>query len=160
MTSKLKSQALPRRAGVMIGIGLGGFVDGILFHQILGWHNMGSAVLPPNTMDAMRQNMIWDGLFHAAVWVMTLVGVFTLLADVRRHARVPTVRSFIGQLMLGWGSFNLVEGIIDHELLNLHHVRDLPVHVPVYDWMFLLIGGVAFIAAGIALSREQTVTSR
>ena len=50
-----------RLAGIVLGLGLGGFVDGITLHQIMQWHNMGSAVLPPTTMDAMAQNMVWDG---------------------------------------------------------------------------------------------------
>jgi uncharacterized membrane protein len=37
-------------------------------------------------------------------------------------------------MILGWGLFNLVEGVIDHHLLNIHHVRDMPFHVPAYDW--------------------------
>ena len=64
-----------RLAGIVLGLGLGGFVDGIALHQIMQWHNMGSAVLPPTTMDAMAQNMVWDGMFHAATLVLTLVGV-------------------------------------------------------------------------------------
>jgi uncharacterized membrane protein len=27
-------------------------------------------------------------------------------------------------LLAGWGVFNIVEGLIDHQLLGLHHVRD------------------------------------
>jgi uncharacterized membrane protein len=45
------------------------------------WYNMGSAVLPPTTMDAMAQNMVWDGMFHAATLVLTLVGVLMLWSD-------------------------------------------------------------------------------
>jgi hypothetical protein len=33
-------------------------------------------------------------------------------------------------------------------------VRDLPQHVPLYDWLFLLIGGVGLIAAGLAMVRS------
>ena len=55
----------PMPAGVMIGLGMGGFVDGILLHQIAQWHNTPSNVIPPHTMDAMRVNMRWVGLFHA-----------------------------------------------------------------------------------------------
>ena len=33
-----------RLAGIVLGLGLGGFVDGIALHQIMQWHNMGSAV--------------------------------------------------------------------------------------------------------------------
>jgi uncharacterized membrane protein len=51
--------------------------------------------------------------------------------------------------------FNLVEGIIDHHLLELHHVRDVPMHVPAYDWVFLGVGGLLFTALGWALSRPR-----
>jgi hypothetical protein len=30
----------PRLPGLFLGIGLGGFVDGIVLHQILQWHHM------------------------------------------------------------------------------------------------------------------------
>ena len=52
-----------RLAGIVLGLGLGGFVDGITLHQIMQWHNMGSAVLPPTTMDAMAQNWCGTGCF-------------------------------------------------------------------------------------------------
>ena len=142
------------RAGITLGIGLGGFVDGILLHQIFHWHNMGSAVLPPTTLAAIEQNMAWDGMFHLAVWTCTIIGVYWLLADGRCARPVPSPSRFTGLLILGWGLFNLVEGLIDHHLLELHHVRDLPHHVPVYDWLFLLIGGVGFIVLGRFLYRR------
>ncbi len=151
-----RTLAVSRRAGIALGIGLGGFADGIALHQIAHWHNMGSARVPPTTLEALEQNMVWDGLFHAVTWVVTLVGVFMLLSDARRNVPLPSPRAFVGQLLLGWGAFNLVEGIIDHHLLDLHHVRDLPVHVPAYDWAFLAIGGVGLIIIGWALARERT----
>jgi uncharacterized membrane protein len=139
-------------AGLLLGVGLGGFADGIALHQIAQWHNMGSAKVPPVTMDAMRQNMVWDGLFHAAVWVITVAGVYLLLRDARRDKPLPSTRAFSGQMLVGWGSFNLVEGLIDHHLLELHHVRDLPVHMPAYDWTFLGIGA-GLVVLGWLLSR-------
>jgi uncharacterized membrane protein len=138
----------------VLGLGLGGFADGIALHQIAQWHNMGSAVLPPTTMEAMRRNMAWDGWFHAATLLLTIVGVFLLLRDARAGRPMPAAGPFGGQLLLGWGVFNLVEGLVDHHLLNIHHVRDLPAHVPSYDWLFLGIGGVGLVAAGWLLSRR------
>jgi uncharacterized membrane protein len=149
---------ISRRAGITLGVGMGGFVDGIALHQILEWHNMGSAVLPPTTMAAMRQNMIWDGEFHAAVWAITLVGIYLLLADARRGAPLPSRGAFTGQLLLGWGIFNLVEGIVDHHLLGLHHVRDLPAHVAAYDWAFLAVAGVGFIVLGWMIAQPESTT--
>jgi uncharacterized membrane protein len=140
--------------GILLGMGLGGFLDGILLHQILQWHNMGSARVPPTTLEAVRANMQWDGFFHAGVWLVTLGGLYLLLRHAREGARLPSTQGFSGQLLLGWGIFNLVEGVIDHHLLQLHHVRDLPVHVPVLDWPFLLLGGAGLILLGWLLARE------
>jgi uncharacterized membrane protein len=137
-------------AGFVIGVGLGGFADGILLHQIAQWHNMGSSVLPPHTMEAMKLNMMWDGWFHAVSWIVTLAGVWMLWAD--RAASAPDRTTLAGQMLLGWGAFNLVEGIVDHHLLNLHHVRDLPVHEPIYDWMFLGIAGIGFVVVGVLMA--------
>jgi len=150
-----KAPWVSKRAGILLGVGLGGFVDGILLHQIIHWHNMGSAVVPPTTMEAMQRNMTWDGWFHAAVWVLTLIGVYWLLQDGRRGTPLPSPKAFTGLLILGWGLFNLVEGVIDHHLLGLHHVRDLPAHVPLYDWMFLGIGGVGLILLGLATAQKR-----
>src|SRR5918998_5899900 len=97
--------------GVVLGLGLGGFVDGIALHQIAQWHNMGSAKVPPVTMEAMRRNMAWDGWFHAAMLAATLVGVYLLLGDARRRRPLPTRGALAGQLLLGWGLFNLIEGV-------------------------------------------------
>jgi uncharacterized membrane protein len=155
VTTRATLTQASKRAGMTLGVGLGGFVDGITLHQIAQWHNMGSAKVPPVTLEAMKQNMVWDGLFHVAVWVITLVGVYLLRADAQRGGAVPSGRGFTGQLLLGWGLFNLVEGLVDHHLLNLHHVRDMPVHVPAYDWAFLLVGGVGFILAGWAMAKER-----
>jgi uncharacterized membrane protein len=148
-------QRASRSPGILLGAGLGGFVDGILLHQIAHWHNMASSAVPPVTLEAMQQNMAWDGWFHAAVWVFTLVGIYWLLNDARRGARLPTPKSLTGLLFIGWGLFNLVEGLIDHHVLGLHHVRDLPAHVPLYDWLFLGIGGVGFMLLGRAMSRVR-----
>ena len=46
-----------KRAGILLGLGLGGFADGILLHQIIHWHNMGSAVVPPTTMEIGRAHV-------------------------------------------------------------------------------------------------------
>lgn len=134
-------------AGVLLGVGLGGFADGIALHQIAQWHNMLSAKLPPHTMENMRINMTWDGIFHAFTWLITLVGLFMLWGAARERDALPSTRSFIGSLILGWGLFNLVEGIIDHQLLALHHVREVPNYL-VYDLTFLAVGGLLLIFIG------------
>lgn len=51
-------------------------------------------------------------------------------------------------------------GVIDHHLLALHHVRDMPVHVPAYDWIFPGVGGFLFILVGWLLSRAETLSAQ
>jgi uncharacterized membrane protein len=142
-------------AGMTLGIGLGGFIDGITLHQIAQWHNMGSAILPPDTMEAMSRNMLWDGLFHLATLGITIVGVFMLWSAAHHGTLPPTAPALIGEMLFGWGAFNIVEGVIDHHVLNLHHVRDLPVHEPIYDWLFLAFGGVGFVLVGWMMFRPS-----
>jgi uncharacterized membrane protein len=60
-------------------------------------------------------------------------------------------------MLFGWGAFNLAEGIVDHHLLEIHHVRDMPVHVPLYDWIFLGIGGALFLTLGWLVSMRPAV---
>ena len=99
-------------------------------------------------MEGMQQNMAWDGWFHVATLAFTIIGVYLLLRHAQAGRLLPDFGSFTGQLLLGWGAFNLVEGIIDHHILEIHHVRDLPMHVPIYDWLFLGIGGVGLLLIG------------
>lgn len=151
MTDNGKNRATV--AALLLGIGMGGFVDGIVLHQILQWHNMLSNRIPPTTMDGMRINMMWDGVFHAAVWVVTLIGIFLLYGAAFRRAPIPPGRAFLGYLVLGWGLFNLAEGIINHQLLALHYVRQVA-NYNVYNLTFLAVGGVLFILVGWWLIRS------
>jgi uncharacterized membrane protein len=147
-------------AGTLLGIGMGGFVDGILFHQLLQLHNMLSArypktgVPPETAVVNLEINMFWDGLFHTLTWTMTALGL-ALLWRVAKRGEVPlSTRAFVGSLSLGWGLFNLVEGIIDHHILNIHHVTEAPNHL-VWDVTFLG-SGVVLIALGLWLMRTAT----
>jgi uncharacterized membrane protein len=141
-------------AGIFLGIGLGGFVDGIVFHQILQTHNMLSAIRPKDSIPNMEINMFWDGLFHA-------IGV-ALLWGAGRRPDVPwSGKALLGAMFLGWGLFNFVEGVIDHHLLNIHHVVQR-LGQSVYDYAFLA-SGVVFIVGGcmaIRSARRDSVRGR
>ncbi|UPL49629.1 DUF2243 domain-containing protein [Hymenobacter sublimis] len=149
-------------AGLLMGAGLGGFVDGIVLHQILQWHNMLSNQLPPNTLVAAKVNMYWDGVFHAAVWVLTAIGLRVLWAASRRLDVAWSGRTLVGGLLLGWGLFNVVEGLIDHTLLGLHHVYEYTDEKLPWDMAFLafgallLLAGWGFIRAGRRDVRPRT----
>lgn len=158
MTAKNVRGSRAMVGSVLIGVGLGGFVDGIVLHQIMQWHNMLSNVYPPDTMERMQLNMLWDGIFHALVWVVTLAGICLLWSAARHHEGIPTRRAFAGAMILGWGLFNLIEGLIDHQLLALHYVRQVA-NYTVYNLTFLAVGGVLLIIVGWALIKAGSGTA-
>ena len=132
-------------AAVLLGLGLGGFFDGIVLHQILQWHHMVSTPAPPTSLENLELNTFGDGLFHAATWMITVAGVFALLASNGARHEPRAGKRFAGGLLIGWGTFNLVEGVVDHHLLNLHHVRPGP-DALLYDAAFLAWGAAMFVS--------------
>jgi uncharacterized membrane protein len=141
-------------AGILLGVGLGGFVDGITLHQILQWHNMLSSVRPPTNLVDMKYNMVWDGIFHAFTWLMVALGIWRLWVAGKRVETLWSPRVFVGALSMGWGLFNFVEGVIDHQLLAIHHVHPGNGELG-WDLGFLAFGlvqiviGVAAVRSGV-----------
>lgn len=137
-------------ASILLGVGLGGFVDGIVLHQILQWHHLVSVPYAPETVPNLQINTFWDGLFHAATWVATAVGLALLWRASRTPGVLWSTRAFVGSLAMGWGLFNLVEGIVDHHLLGIHHVREDVANILVWDLGFLAFGAI-LVAIGWAM---------
>ena len=138
-----------------MGLGLGGFIDGIVLHQILQWHHMltDTGDHPSNTVAGLEANTLADGFFHLATWVLVATAMLLTLRAWQRRELAPPWRAHVGMLLAGWGVFNLIEGLIDHQLLGIHHVRD-DLGAPLgWDLAFLSFG-VVLIAAGVALARS------
>ena len=142
----------PMSPGVLLGIGLGGFIDGIVLHQILQWHHMlTSAGYPADSVPNLTLNTLFDGLFHATTWIAVAIGLFLLHRAVRQGYTWSGHR-LLGGIAIGWGGFNLVEGIIDHHILGLHHVKEAAANPLLWDLGFLALGAVLVIV-GVSLSR-------
>lgn len=124
-------------ASLVLGIGLGGFIDGIVLHQILQWHQMLSTQIPPVTLLAKNVNMFWDGIFHAFTWLVVFVGVVMLWRVSLRAEADRSGRLLASGLLGGWGLFNVVEGVIDHHLLRLHNVREVTANPDVWNYGFI-----------------------
>lgn len=140
-------------AATVLGIGAGGFIDGIVLHQILQWHEMISNKMPPETLVAKSVNMFWDGIFHAFTLLVTLVGIVLLWKLLHRKGIDRSGHLLAGGLLLGWGLFNIVEGIADHHILKLHNVREVTANKDAWNYGFLLLS-VVMIVAGYALTNR------
>ena len=144
----------PRAPGFVLGIGLGGFVDGIVLHQVLQWHHVltDTPDHPMDTVAGLEANTLADGVFHVGTWLVVVAAMALTVRAWQRGELAPPWRAHVGLLLAGWGAFNLVEGLVDHQLLGLHHVRD-DLGGPVgWDLAFLALGAV-LLAGGLALAR-------
>lgn len=158
---------LLRSPGIILGVGLGGFIDGILLHQLLQWHHMLTSAdssrldvgaYPASTVHGLEINTIWDGLFHVFTWLAVLGGLALLYSRTTHGGpRSWTSRGLWGWVLVGWGLFNVVEGLVDHHLLGVHHVRSGPDQTR-WDVGFLALG-VVLIVGGWLLQRSDN-TSR
>ncbi len=147
-------------AAMVLGIGLGGFADGIVLHQILQWHEMLSNKLAPDTLVNKSVNMFWDGIFHALCLIVTVVGVCLFWRLLKRENINRSGYLLAGGLLSGWGLFNLVEGIIDHHLLRLHNVLEASPAPEVWNYGFLAIGGAGLLLLGWLLIRRGRAAAR
>ncbi len=113
-------------ASMVLGIGIGGFIDGIVLHQILQVHEMLSNKIPATEYIGKSVNMFWDGVFHFFCMIVVLIGIILMWKLLFRKDVDRSGKLFGGGgLLLGWGLFNIVEGVIDHQILKLHNIIEL-----------------------------------
>lgn len=140
--------------GILLGIGFGGFLDGIVLHQILQWHHMVSAegCCPPSSLAGLEDNTVADGIFHAATWLVAVSGSLVAVKAWRDGRLAPPWLAHAGALVAGWGIFNLLDSV-NHFVLGLHHIRD-DLGGPIgWDLGFLAFA-LILIGLGAALIRQ------
>ena len=154
----------PVSAGILFGLGLGGFFDGIVLHQLLQWHHMLSSWYPIDSVKNLELNTLWDGIFHSATYVFVVIGLFILWRTAHRRHLVWSNKLLVGTLLLGWGVFNVVEGLINHQILGVHHVNERVPEPQRLLWdIGFLVWGAAMLVGGWLLvrsGRRETMAAR
>jgi uncharacterized membrane protein len=150
MATNSSERTFPIAAGILLGLRLGGFFDGIVLHQILQWHHMAtSAGYPADTLENLQLNTMLDGLFHASTYIFTAIGLTILWRTARKPHFRWSPKLLFATMLMGFGTFNLVEGIVDHHLLGLHHVNET---VSPEQWVYwdvgFLVWGAAMLIGG------------
>jgi uncharacterized membrane protein len=135
-------------AGLILGLGLLGAIDGIVFHQLLQWHHM---VLSDN----IQLEIFTDGLFTALFSAKLLWGGVKIFQDARKNQLGSSWKIFLGGIFIGGGAFNLVEGIVDHHILQVHRVKPLAENPLMYDLAFLAIGALLVVIGFMIKRLEQ-----
>ena len=108
---------------------------------------------PKTTVAGLETNTLGDGLFHAATWVAVAVGIYILWRRTTDWRWAISGRAFVGWLLVGWGLFNLVEGVVDHHILTLHHVREGS-NETAWDLAFLAFGALLVIGGWLLAPRR------
>jgi predicted membrane protein DUF2243 len=80
------------------------------------------------------------------------VATGALLARRAGASRRPERRAVTGGLLLGFGGFNLIEGIVDHLALGIHHVREGG-DAMAYDLGFLAVAAAITVAGALLTGR-------
>jgi uncharacterized membrane protein len=135
--------------GFLIGVGVAAFIDETVFHQLLHWHHF----YDKSTPDV---GLVSDGLFHAGGFLAIVTGLFMFADLQRRHA--TSVSRVVGAAFLGWGAFQLYDGVIQHKVFRLHEIR-YGVDLLPYDLTWD-IAAVIGLVIGAALLARQPARSR
>ncbi len=133
-------------SGGLIGFALGGFLDGILLHQLLQWHHLLSGWYPGQTLALERWHVFWDGAFHAVHYLLLALGLL-LLWPRRDGAR------FLPAFAIGFGAWHVLDAVVNHWALGLHRIREGVSQPLLYDLAFFALG-LAAIALGLLWRRR------
>ena len=143
------------RAGLVLGAGFGGFADGIILHQILGWHHLICYTVDchPTSIEQLQSENTQDGYFHLGLWLVLLVGTAMLFRTARHAGPAWKGRVLLGSMLAGCGLFNFVEGLVNHQILRIHHVLPGNPHQFLFDMLYLA-NGILFFVIGAWLIRS------
>jgi uncharacterized membrane protein len=140
---------------LVVGIGLSGFFDGILLHQVLQWHHLLSLV-PGEPFRDIGTQILADGLFHVLMYLITAAGLWLLW---RRRGELASDaggwRSVAGGGLAGFGLWNIIDVGFFHWTLGIHRIR---VNVPdplAYDVAWLAALGLLPLGVAWLLLRDR-----
>lgn len=145
---------------IIIGIGIGGFIDGIFLHQILQWHGMFTNKFPADTLTGKSVNMFWDGIFHLLTLIAVIIGVISLTRLLRKKNINPSPKLAVGGFFAGWGIFNFIEGVIHHHILKFHNVKEFSTNPDLWNYGFLASGVIFTIIGFTIIYNREHFTAR
>lgn len=145
-------------ASATMGAGVGGILDITVFHQIFQSHQSLSNKIGNETIEQIRSNLLWDGYFQLLSLILIFVGTLALWKACENPYSPRSSKTFYGGILLGWGVFITMEGIINHILLELHHVIENinDDHMLIWDVLYILLGVSIGWAGKILIGQGKT----
>ena len=108
--------------GGTVGFGLGAIIDVIIFHLTTQHHHLLSGYIDPHSYEGLSANVMYDGLFLAVMFVVMFLGQVMLWRMANGTSERFSGVYIGGSVLIGAGIFNVIDGTINHYVLNLHTV--------------------------------------
>lgn len=142
------------RWAIVLGFALGGFFDGILLHQILQWHHLLSLV---PAVDSMRLQVLWDGYFHALMYLVASIGLWGLWRNRAEHEQASG-SALLGGILVGFGLWHVVDSVLSHWILGIHRIKLESPNPLLWDLIWFAAFGVIPLVVGWLLHRRHNIT--
>ena len=139
-------------AGLLLGMSMGGVFDGIVLHQILQWHHLLNAVEGQPWPD-LRMQLVVDGAFHALMYAVLAAGPVLVCKARQDLALGKADRCLFASMLVGFGLWNALDGIIFHWVMALPHIKMDAVRPFLWDLAWFVALGVLPLAIGYRLRR-------
>jgi uncharacterized membrane protein len=137
-------------AGLLLGISLGGFFDGILLHQILQWHHLLSNV---DAAQDLRVQLMADGLFHALMYLIAAIALHRLWRRRSAVSQRDAGRMLWGRALIGFGLWHIADAVLSHWVTGIHRIKMDSPHPLVWDIAWFVVFGLLPAVAGWAVAR-------
>ncbi|MDB5744679.1 MAG: hypothetical protein JWR68_2994 [Polaromonas sp.] len=139
-------------AGLLLGVALSGFFDGIVLHQLLQWHHLLSAVEVAPWRD-LRMQILADGAFHVLMYIVAVAGLVLLCKARRNFALQGADRYLLAYTLTGFGAWNILDAVVFHWITGIHRIKMTSDQPLLWDLFWFFAFGVLFIAMGHAVKR-------
>jgi uncharacterized membrane protein len=142
--------------GLVMGVALGAFFDGILLHQVLQWHHLLSLVDDP-ALEDLRTQVLADGVFHVLVYLLLALGLWLVWGRREGFAAPGAGRALFGDVLIGFALWNVIDVVGFHWLAGIHRIRVGVDNPLAYDLGWLAAFGLLPLLPGLWLRLRSGV---
>ncbi len=118
----VKTLRFPLVTGIFLGIGIAGFIDETVFHQLLQWHNFYWGT-------DEHGRILSDFIFHVGSMLMLLWGAARMWHDRTTYHPLRS-KVILAGIPIGAGGFNAYDGVVQHLIFHFHLVDEFACSQP------------------------------
>lgn len=97
--------------------------------------------------------LLANGLFHLLMYAVLAAGLALLCKARRDFARDGAGRYLLATTLLGFGAFNVLDSVVFHWILQIHHIRMDAANPLLWDAAWFVVFGVLLVLLGWRMQR-------